>query len=177
MFKKITLNLALISCVLLFITACDESTENKVNLTENDSKGNTIRIIEQQVAIIRVLNEDQNCSSSSAEAQFNKMRAVSLEGCPPRFTSAYLKHLAAWRRKARLEKEIESFIIRFNSDAKMIEVFFRGLVLDFGTITEMENEAKQLRNAELQISNEISTTYMECLSIAAEYDIDISKYK
>lgn len=164
MFKKITLTLASVFCLLLLITitACDDVIHELTGHRE---------------AIERVLDEDKNCSSSSAEAQFNKMRAVSLEGCPPRFTSAYLKHLAAWRRKARLEKEIESFIVRFNSDAKVIEAFFRGLVLDFGTITEMENEAKQLRNAELQISNEISTTYMECLSIAAEYDIDISKYK
>lgn len=156
MFKKIRLNLALISCVLLFITACDESTENKVNLTEND-----IRILEQRVAIMEVLNEDQNCSSSSAEAQFNKMRAISLKGCPHKFTAAYLKHLDAWHRAARLER-------KYNSLQGGLEIIWDTLTLSKSPF--YDEEAKE-------ITDDVNTTYRECLSIAAEYGVNISEYK
>ena len=180
MFKKITLNLVLISCVLLFITACVNS---KVNLTENDSKENTIRV--QREAIVRVLDETEELDKkieNSSDIEFviqilEKLNSISLEGCPPKFTSAYLKFIVACRKIAYWKKDLDAYNERWNSFGKLAECFVRGMVLDFSPITELNQEAEQLKSKIESIDNEISTTFSECLSIAAEYDIDISKYK
>lgn len=163
MFKKTALLLASIFCAFFFITACNENTNTKAD--------------EYRSAIKRVLNDDKNCSSSSYIQQYEKMRAISLEGCPPNFKTAYLKHLAAWRRGSLLEAEIKSFDNRWNSNEKMLECFLRGLVFDLGPIDEMNQEITQLRNEARVVSNEISATFTECLSIASEYGVDISMYK
>ena len=148
MFKKITLNLALVFCLLLLITitACDDVIHELTGHRE---------------AIERVLDEDKNCKSSSVAAIYDKMRAISLKGCPHKFTAAYLKYLDAWHRAARLER-------KYNSLQGGLEIIWDTLTLSKSPF--YDEEAKE-------ITDDINTTYRECLSIAAEYGVNISKYK
>lgn len=148
MFKKITLTLASVFCLLLLITitACDDVIHELTGHRE---------------AIERVLDEDKNCNSSSVAARYNKMRAISLKGCPHKFTAAYLKHLDAWHRAARLES-------KYNSLQGGLEIIWDTLTLSKSPF--YDEEAKE-------ITDDINATYRECLSIAAEYGVNISKYK
>lgn len=128
-------------------------------------------------AISRVLDADRNCQSETATIQYYKMTEISLKGCPQDFSSAYLKHINAWRRAVLFEQKLEQIGAEWNSPSTAIEAFIRGLVLDSGLLEEQRTVMNNLRNEAQSIDYEISTTYDDCLSIALKYDVDISKYK
>ena len=94
------------------------------------------------------------------------MRAIDLGGCPKDFAAAYLEHVHAWERAARLEQEVAAFIEHYNSGAVFVESFLRGLVFDFGLTQQASAEESRLRSAHQEASARILSSYQKVEGIA-----------
>lgn len=114
---------------------------------------------------------------TSLKNKCNNMRSIDLSNCPPKFQAAYIAHISAWEQQNKVAGEIKAFDDRYNSVNGAFEAFIRGLVFDFGILGESNTAWQTIGEHQKQASQAISSTWHEVLRIAAEYDVDVSKYK
>ena len=138
-------------------------------------------------AIKLVLEQDANTGDeddSSIERwcetlrnKCNNMKSIDLRKCPSRFQVAYIAHTRAWCQKFEVARKAKSLKEKNNSFATFFESFLRGMTLDFGILKELREEVNALERELNNADRAISSTWHEVLKIAAEYNVDLSKYR
>lgn len=96
-----------------------------------------------------------------------RMRAISLEGCPSEFRSAYLAHIHAWEDVEKVLREIEQLSSNDNQSALFWESALRGFFGDVFTIpARILEQANALDQKYATAQQEVKTTYRRLEEIA-----------
>lgn len=126
-----------------------------------------------------VLQQDQSSpeNAESIQAVVDRMRAINLDGCPKEFISAYLAHIHAWESLLLVEQEAMAFSNKFTTTNAMVSAFMRGLVFDFGIITEESDARTRLNDNYLKAVALMKQTHHRVEEIAIVYGAKTSRKK
>jgi outer membrane murein-binding lipoprotein Lpp len=127
--------------------------------------------------IERVLKQDQGTTqkATSVATVVARKRAINLDGCPQDFTLAYIAHINAWESLLAVEEEAKAFDANFNSGEAMIEAFLRGMVFDFGILSEARAAQDRLRANYQKALAEIRQTFHRVEEIAVKHGAKLPK--
>ena len=128
--------------------------------------------------IERVLKADTTTTTGvrSIADVATRMRTISLTGCPPDFSAAYVAHIHAWELFAEVEGDAIVFDANFNSGEAMVEAFIRGIMLDpFGKALEATAEQNRLRANYQRAQIQIRETFHRVEEIAVAHGAELPK--
>jgi hypothetical protein len=112
----------------------------------------------------------------SVAAVVDRMRAISLAGCPRDSSVAYVTHIHAWELLAEVERDAVRFDADFNSGGAMLEAFLRGLMLDpFGKAREAVAEQNRLKANYQWATKQIRETFHRVEEIAVAHGAELPK--